>query len=85
MPEPKLEPNEFATWKNLVSSDDWRVYKELLSEHKDHLNQQALLELEKREFEKAFMYRIKAVEASKWLQLVDGRLADLRKKEKKED
>lgn len=82
MPEPRLEPNEFATWKNLINSDDWRTYRELLNDHKDHLNQQALLELEKREFEKAFAYRLRAVEAMKWLQLVDVRLAELRKKEK---
>ena len=85
MPEPKLEPNEFATWKSLIQSDDWKVYRDLLEEHKNHLNNQALLELEKREFEKAFAYRIRAIEANKWLQLVGERLTELRKKEKKEE
>ena len=85
MPEPKLEPNEFSTWKNLVQSEDWHVYRELLKEHKEHLNQQALLELEKRGFEKAFAYRIRAVEVNKWLQLVDERLAELKKKGGKKD
>lgn len=80
MPEPKLEPNEFATWKNLVSSDDWSIYKELLSEHVNHLNQQALLALDKRDFEGAFTYRIRATEAHKWTKLVSERLDELKKK-----
>jgi hypothetical protein len=82
--EPKLEPNELSTINNLVNFTDWQEFQDLLKDHKDHLNNQALLELEKRDFEKAYGFRVRAVEANKILQLVGNRLAEI-KKEKKDE
>ena len=82
MPEPKLEQNSYDTWRDLVNSDDWWVFKELLEEHKEYLNLQALNELEKREFDKAFTYKIRAKECGAILQLVADELERLKGKEK---
>jgi hypothetical protein len=74
--------------KDLVNSSDWKEFASLLKEHKETLDSQTLQKVEKREFEEAYGLRLRAIEAAKILQAVDGRLSELlgmRKKEEDDD
>lgn len=79
MPDPALR------LRDLVNSDDWKEFVEILKEHKETLDSQTLQEIEKRDFEKAYGLRLRAIEAAKILQAVYGRLSELKKTETKED
>lgn len=79
MPDPALR------LKDLVNSDDWKEFSDILKEHKESLDTQALQDLERRDFEKAYGLRLRAIEAAKILQAVDGRLSEIRKPVNKED
>ena len=69
----------FDTWKNLVNSEDWQVFVDLLKEHEQGLNKQSLMAVEKREMEVAYGYRLRAIECNAIIRLVEGRLAELKK------
>ena len=71
--------------KDLVNSDDWKEFVEIIHEHKESLNFQALLEIQNRDFEKAYGLRLRAIEAAKILQAVNGRLSELKKTGTEED
>ena len=71
--------------KDLVNSEDWREFSDILKEHKESLDTQALQELERRDFEKAYGLRLRSIEAAKILQAVDGRLSEIKKQANKED
>jgi hypothetical protein len=79
LPDPSLR------LKDLVNSEDWKEFTEILKEHKETLDSQALQEIEKRDFEKAYGLRLRAIEAAKILQAVSGKLSELRKQGTKED
>jgi len=79
MSEPRLEPDELSTLKSLVNSSDWKAYRDLMEEHRDHLNKSALLKLDERDFERAFGLRVRAKEADAQLDLINSRLAELKK------
>lgn len=76
---------ELDTWKDIVSSDGWKLFKDLLDEHRKHLEWQVIISVGNKKFEDASDYCSRASECKKILQLVDGRLAELRKEESKAD
>jgi hypothetical protein len=76
---------EAETWKELVTSDNWRYFKELLRERRNYLNKQALLKLDNREDDFAFGYRLRAIECDAILQRVSDRLVELKTSNKGEN
>lgn len=73
--------HELETWREIIQSSGWRVFKDLLEEHIEYLNNQSLLMIDKREFEDARDFRTRATECKSILMAVDGRLLELKNKE----
>lgn len=70
---------ELDSWRDLIQSDNWKYFKELLSEHKTYLEAQVIVSVANRKYEEASDYNSRASECSKILQLVESRLAELKK------
>lgn len=79
--EPKDNESIFVydTWKDIVNSDGWKYFKDLLEDHRDYLQEQVLISVSRRKFDEASDFSARADECSKILSLVDSRLADLKK------
>ena len=73
---------ESTAWQEIITSENWKYFKELLREHKNFLNKQALLSIDNRNNDEATFYRVRARECDAILQLVDGRLAELKTNKK---
>lgn len=79
-PEDKENPLlELETWRDLIQSDNWRYFKELLAEHKAYLEAQVIVSVANRKFEEASDYSARANECSKILSMVTDRLSELKK------
>lgn len=70
---------ELETWKEIIQSDGWKYFKELLDGHKKYLEWQVLVAVSNKKFDEASDYSSRTSECSNILRLVDGRLTELRK------
>jgi len=81
-PKDNADLYELETWKDIINSDGWGYFKDLLEEHKEFLENQVLISVGRKEFDKASDYSSRADECKKILSLVDGRLGDLKQRSK---
>lgn len=77
--DPKL--HELTTWREIISSSGWEYFKELLSNHKKYLEGQVLIYVGMEDLPGASKFLARADECDKILRLVEGRLAELKRKE----
>jgi len=78
MEKEKIELFELDTWQNLIRTDEWLVFLELLKDHVEFLNNNALLCVRKGDFHNAVRYEAKAEDAEKLLSLVKDRITALK-------
>jgi len=77
--EPKEEGLfELSTWENLIRSDEWKVYLDLLKDHKEHLTKEVLRYVAKEDFHNAVRAEAKIEDLGKIIDLVDARIKDLK-------
>jgi len=88
MDEPPIVDSRIAeldAWNDIIQSENWSYFKELLDEHMEYLNNQVLVALDSRKFEQACEFRARAKECNAILKLVDIRLTTLQKQKPKEE
>ena len=88
MNEPPIQDNrilELDTWNDIIQSEGWRYFKDLLDEHIEYLNSQVLFNIDSRQYEKASEFRARAKECNAILSAVGNRLAVLKKQKPKEE
>lgn len=77
-PIENTELHELGFWRDLIKSEDWKYFRKMMADHKDHLEKQALMAVSARKFDDAVCFKARAEEAEKILQLVEGRLAEIK-------
>lgn len=77
-PFENTELHEISFWQDLIKSEDWKYFKNILDTHKEHLNKQVVLLVRSKKHEDASYFAARAEECEKILQLVEGRLAELK-------
>lgn len=77
--------HEIDTWRDLVQSDNWKVFKKLMAGHKDFLEKQVVIAVHSKDMDSAVRYEARADECGKILQLVEDRLAEIQKNTKEEE
>jgi len=70
---------ELDTWRDIVRSDGWVIFKDLLNTHKDFLERQVIISVSTRDFDNAAKYESRADECKKIIQLVTTRLSEIKK------
>ena len=67
------------TWRDIITSDGWNQFKDLLAAHWEYLEGQVLIAVKTKDFERASDCLSRADECKKILSMVDQRLSELRR------
>ena len=81
-PEDRQDLNLLDTWRDIIQSDNWKLFKDLLAEHQAYLESQVLVSVKTKDIDRAMDCSSRADECKKILSLVDSRLAELKKESK---
>ena len=82
MNEPKYDLSILDTWRDIINSDGWKLFLDLLEDHQDYLEEQVLIAVKCKDFDRASDMSSRADECRKILQLVSSRLDELKKEAK---
>ena len=70
------------TWREIITSDGWILFRDLLGDHQAYLESQVLVSVKTKDIDRAMDCSSRADECKKILSLVDSRLAELKKESK---
>ena len=70
------------TWREIITSDGWILFRDLLGAHQAYLESQVLVSVKTKDIDRAMDCSSRADECKKILSLVDSRLAELKKESK---
>jgi len=76
--------HELSTWREIIASDGWAFFKDILRKHKEYLKGQVLIAVATRKWDVAADSESRMSECGKVLQLVEDRLTELRNLTKEE-
>ena len=71
---------EQDAWEDIIHSDGWKYFVELMEAHEGALENQVLIAVRNGDFPKAQYYSARADECRKIIVLAEGRLAELKEK-----
>ena len=78
MKDPESKFFELASWERLIRSDEWRLYLELLEDHKVYLIKECLKCVSKQDFHNAVRCEAKVEDVEKQTALIKPILKGLR-------